>query len=214
MYPTAIEIGRSLTHSIEKPSAKGAHFCRVYSDWPNQRCTPRQFVCPHGVSFTNTAQKSHAGCGWRNPVFTENNRFFNGCLVISSHFPCQDLESSHWNTHSSMDVSGSRLLFLWYRNIFSVINMHLKLSTQFHYVFCYSSFSFCSKVHCIKRRSKRSSTLVVFQRKGPDGWEEMVLLFAVFGWKIPWTKQNTDQTKLQVYESYIPADLFVDPWWW
>ena len=36
---------------------------------------------------------------------------FNGCLVISNHFLCTDLESSNWNNHFKVDVSGSRCIY-------------------------------------------------------------------------------------------------------
>ncbi len=33
---------------------------------------------------------------------------FNGCLVISNHFLCKDLESFNWNNHSEIHISCSR----------------------------------------------------------------------------------------------------------
>ena len=35
---------------------------------------------------------------------TLNNQIFNGCLVISNHFPCKDFESSNWNNHKELVV--------------------------------------------------------------------------------------------------------------
>ena len=68
---------------------------------------------------------SHNGCGWQNPGTLKTTGFLMDAWW-TSYFSCQDLESSHWNTHSSMDVSGSRLLFFEIGTCFSVINMHLK----------------------------------------------------------------------------------------
>lgn len=45
-------------------------------------------------------------------IWNSKQELFNGCLVISTHFHHKDLETSNWNNHLSVDVSGSR--YAWH----------------------------------------------------------------------------------------------------
>ena len=51
--------------------------------------------------------------GWRN-IYLELHfqPFFSGWKWWNNNFSCKDLESSNWNNHLKVDVSGSRYIFL------------------------------------------------------------------------------------------------------
>ena len=77
----------------------GRVFWKLTSEWVEKSWTPPRVSV--GVSYQN-----HRPPGlFLNEIFRGNlilepqTIFFYGCLVISNHFPCKDLEPSNWNKH-------------------------------------------------------------------------------------------------------------------